>query len=255
MDLHAITPVVITFNEEPNIARTLERLTWARRVVMVDSGSTDATLELARRFPNVVVVHRKFDAHATQWNFAVGATGVDTEWVLALDADYIFSDAFVEELAALEPRPSVAGYACAFAYCIDGVPLRGSLYPPVTVLFRRARGHFIQDGHTQRIVLDGEVERLRTKALHDDRKSMARWLTSQANYAAQEAAKIAAARPSELSWADRVRLVPGVAPLAVALYAGVVRGCLLDGKPGLAYIGQRTIAESILMLELLKRRR
>lgn len=255
MDLQAITPVVLTFNEEPNIARTLERLRWARRVVMVDSGSTDATLELARRFPNVEVVHRKFDSHAAQWTFAAFGTGIETEWVLALDADYIFSDAFVAELAALEPPPSVAGYACSFAYCIDGVPLRGSLYPPVTVLYRRARARYEQDGHTQRIVIDGDVEPLRTKALHDDRKSMARWLTSQASYAAQEAAKIAATPVSELSWADRARLVPGFAPLAVALYAGVVRGCLLDGKPGLAYIGQRTIAESILMLELLKRRR
>jgi glycosyltransferase involved in cell wall biosynthesis len=254
MDLAAITPVVLTFNEAPNIARTLERLTWARRVVIVDSGSTDDTVALARRFPNAEVLYRKFDSHAAQWSYALEQTGIDTEWALALDADYVLSEPLIRELAELSPPPNVAGYACEFAYCIDGAPLRGSLYPSVTVLFRRARARYLQDGHTQRVVIDGDVGRLSGKILHDDRKPLSRWLSSQASYAAQEAEKILGSASGELSWADRVRLVPGLAPIAVALYAGVVRGCLLDGKPGLAYIGQRAIAESILMLELLQRR-
>lgn len=254
MELEAITPLILTFNEAPNIGRTLERLAWARRVVIVDSGSTDDTTAIARRFPNVELVYRAFDGHAAQWSYGLEATGIDTEWVLALDADYVLSDAFVPELRELAPPASTAGYACDFAYCIDGAPLRGSLYPSVTVLFRRARARYRQDGHTQRVVVDGEVGRLHAKILHDDRKSLGRWLASQAGYAAKEAEKILASSARELSWPDRIRLVPGLAPLAVALYAGVVRGCLFDGRPGLAYIGQRTIAESILMLELLQRR-
>jgi glycosyltransferase involved in cell wall biosynthesis len=254
MDLQAITPVVITFNEEPNIGRTLARLTWARRVVMVDSGSTDATLELAKRFPNVEVVHRKFDNFAGQCNFALDSTGIDTEWVLSLDADYVLSDELVTEIAALEPGAGDAGYATAFTYCIDGAPLRGSLYPPVTVLYRRTRARYRQDGHAHRVVVDGAVHRMQAKIFHDDRKPLSRWLSSQASYAAQEAEKILAAPARELSWTDRVRLVPGLAPVAATLYAGILRGCVLDGKPGLAYIGQRAIAESILMLEILQRR-
>lgn len=255
MDLKAITPLILTFNEAPNIARTLERLTWARRVVIVDSGSTDSTVELARGFPNVEVVYRKFDTHAAQWSFGLESTGIDTEWVLALDADYVLSEPFAGELEALAPPPNVAGYACDFAYCINGEQLRGSLYPSVTVLFRRTRGRYRQDGHTQRIEIEGEVGHLRAKVLHDDRKPLSRWVSSQASYAAQEANKILAASARELSWSDRVRLVPGLAPIAVTIYAGVVRGCVLDGKPGLAYIGQRAIAESLLMLELLSRKR
>ena len=254
MDLAAITPVVITFNEAPNIERTLERLSWAKRVVMVDSGSTDATLEIAKRFANVEVVYRKFDNFAGQVNFALDSTGIDTEWVLSLDADYVLSAAFVSEVAALEPGANDAGYACAFTYCIDGAPLRGSLYPPVTVLYRRARARYRQDGHAHRVVIDGGVTQLRSKVMHDDRKPLGRWLSSQASYAAQEATKILSMPSSELGWTDRVRLVPGLAPVAAAVYAGVVRGCVLDGKAGLAYIGQRAIAESILMLELLQRR-
>jgi len=254
MDLQAITPVVITFNEAPNIARTLEPLRWARRIVMVDSGSTDATLEIAKCFPNVEVVYRKFDNFAGQCNFALESTGIDTEWVLSLDADYVLDDDVVAEIAALEPRDSDAGYAAAFTYCIDGAPLRGSLYPPVTVLYRRARARYRQDGHAHRVVVDGDVHRLRAKIRHDDRKPLGRWLSSQASYAAQEATKLLSMAPRELGWTDRVRLVPGLAPVAATIYAGLVRGCVLDGKPGLAYIGQRAIAESILMLEILQRR-
>jgi glycosyltransferase involved in cell wall biosynthesis len=254
MDLAAITPVVITFNEAPNIERTLGRLTWARRVVMVDSGSTDATLELARRFPNVDVIYRKFDNFAGQCNFALDETGIDTEWVLNLDADYVLSDELVPEIEALAPGANDAGYTTAFTYCIDGEPLRGSLYPPVTVLYRKARARYRQDGHAHRVLIDGDVTRLRAKIRHDDRKPISRWLSSQASYAAQEATKILSTPARELGWTDRVRLVPGLAPVAATIYAGVVRGCVLDGKPGLAYIGQRAIAESLLMLELLQRR-
>jgi glycosyltransferase involved in cell wall biosynthesis len=65
-----ITPVILTYNEAANIGRSLERLTWAREVVVVDSGSTDDTLAIVARFPNARVVKRPFDTHAQQWRFA-----------------------------------------------------------------------------------------------------------------------------------------------------------------------------------------
>src|SRR5215469_1156659 len=97
-----ITPIVITFNEEANIARTLDRLTWARRIVVIDSGSTDATLEIIRSYPQVEVVHRPFDEFASQCNF--GIAQVTTNWVLSLDADYELSDVLISELHRLHPE-------------------------------------------------------------------------------------------------------------------------------------------------------
>lgn len=254
MELATITPVIITLNEAPNIARTLERLQWAKRVLLLDSGSTDATLEIARGFPNVEARYRKFDNLAAQCNYALEQCGIDSEWVLSLDADYVLGEGFVEELRVLAPSPKQRGFEARFVYCVEGVALRGSLYPPVTVLYQRRHAHYRQDGHAHRVVVDGEVGALRTHIFHDDRKPLSRWLASQAGYARQEAHKIRSTPPSELSWPDRVRLVPGVAPLAAAVYAGVVRRCLLDGRAGVAYVAQRAIAESILMLELLQPR-
>ena len=85
--LDRITPVILTFNESPNIARTLGKLSWAREVIVVDSFSIDDTVDIVRSFPGTRVIQHKFESHAGQWNFAVQDTGVKTEWCLALDAD------------------------------------------------------------------------------------------------------------------------------------------------------------------------
>ena len=69
--LDDITPLVITYNEAPNIARTLDRLLWARRIVVIDSGSTDETLEIVRSYPQAEVIHRPFDDFASQCNFGI----------------------------------------------------------------------------------------------------------------------------------------------------------------------------------------
>ena len=84
--LDQITPVILTRDEEANIARTLGQLRWAREVVVVDSFSTDGTLAAARRFPNVHVYERVFDTLAKQWTFALEQVG--TPWFLSMDADY-----------------------------------------------------------------------------------------------------------------------------------------------------------------------
>ena len=86
--LNDITPVILTYNEAPNIERTLRPLSWAREVVIVDSNSTDDTLAIAARFANVRTVQRPFDTHARQWRFAIEETGITSDWVLRLDADY-----------------------------------------------------------------------------------------------------------------------------------------------------------------------
>ena len=104
-----ITPVILTYNESPNIGRSLERLTWAREVVIVDSHSTDDTLAIAARFPNVRVVQRSFDSHARQWRFAVEETGITSDWVLRLDADYMVEPGLRDEMAGLRPERSITG--------------------------------------------------------------------------------------------------------------------------------------------------
>ncbi|HEX8153941.1 MAG TPA: glycosyltransferase family 2 protein [Thermoanaerobaculia bacterium] len=249
--LDRITPVILTRDEEPNIARTVAQLAWAREVLIVDSLSTDRTLDIARQFPNVRIVQRELDSLAAQWSF--GVEQVRTPWVLALDADHFVTDELNRELAALEPPPGTHAYIAAFDYAMRGKRLRASLYPPRVVLVHRDHVAFWQDGHAQRMRVDGETGRLRGKIVHDDRKSLARFIERQRKYMRQEARKLREADPRTLNLPARIRKLVVVAPFAVLVHTLFVKGLILDGVAGLHYTFERVLAECILSRELLRR--
>lgn len=247
-----ITPLIITYDEAPNIRRTLAKLLWARRIVVVDSGSTDGTLEMLRDYPQVEVFDHPFVDFASQCNY--GLTQIDSPWVLSLDADYELSDQLVSELATLSPPDQVVGYMARFVYRIYGRPLRGSLYPPRAVLYRKDRAFYRLEGHAHHVVLDGEVLQLRGAIFHDDRKPLARWFTAQQRYARTEAEYLLEAPPGALRRSDKIRLMGWLAPFAVLFYALIVKRCALDGWPGWRYALQQTTAEMLVALEILDRR-
>ena len=252
--LHDITPVLLTYNEAPNLERTLAQLQWAKDIVIVDSFSDDETLTIAARYPQVRVFKRRFDQHATQWNYAVHETGIATGWVWALDADYVLSAGLVSELKTLVPPPGVVGFNTSFQYCVFGKPLRASVYPTKVTLFRPDHGRFDQDGHTQRLSITGSIAELQGMIQHDDRKSLQRWLSAQSKYMKSEAEKLQSTPRGELSAADRVRSMVVLAPFAMFVYSYVFKRNVLDGGPGLYYALQRMIAEAILSLYLLQLR-
>src|SRR5205814_822627 len=136
--------------------------------------STDDTLHIASGFPSVRIIQRRFDSFAEQCNY--GIDHIHTVWVMSLDADYLLSSGLVEELTGLSPSDDIAGYCVAFKYCVLGHPLRSSLYPPRTVLYKRALASYYSDGHAHKVRVRGRVERLRNVIFHDDRKPLNRWL-------------------------------------------------------------------------------
>lgn len=252
--LEQITPLILTYNEAPNIGRTLERLTWARDIIVVDSFSNDETVEIASSFSQVRVFQRAFDCHRNQWEFGLRETGISTPWVLALDADYVVTSEVLAELKNLEPDAETSGYSAKFTYSINGKTLHSGIYPPATVLYRREAAGYVQDGHTQRVVIDGRVEELRSPLLHDDRKPLSRWLRSQVRYAELEAEKLMTTEREALNLIDRLRLWLVIVPPAALFYCLLVRGGVFDGWPGLYYASQRTLAELMLSLYLLESR-
>ena len=244
-----ITALVLTFNEEANLYCCLDRLRWVPRVVVMDSGSTDRTLAICEGFPNVSVFHREFDSFAGQCN--AGLDHIETEWVLSMDADYLIGKDFATLVATL-PEDSV-GFWFPFRYCIHGSPLRACLYPPRTVLYRRAMATYRNDGHGHRVEVAGEVTDVDVTIDHDDRKPLSRWLDSQRKYAALEAEKLMAERHPN-GWPDRLRKMIWPAAPAAFVYTLFVKRLVLDGWPGLFYALQRTYAEMLLSLELLERK-
>lgn len=251
--LNQITPVILTFNEAPNIGRTLERLSWAQDVVVVDSLSTDETLAIVSRYSNARVVQCEYISHSQKWNFAVKETGIHTEWVLALDADYIVPEDLMREIQSLTPAADVAGYRASFKYCIEGRPLRATVYTPVIVLFRRDCAHYTQDGHTQRVKLDGMIEPLMNVIYHDDRKALSSWVEAQNRCMRLDAEKLLNLEWKALRWPERIRRLRIIAPFAMLFYCLFVKGLILDGRAGIFYSFQRAFAELLLSLYLLEK--
>jgi len=253
MELSEVTALILTFNEAENIGRTLAALAWAREVVLIDSFSTDRTIEIARSsHPNVRVAQREFDTHATQWNF--GLDQVTTPWVLALDADYRVDNEMEAEIARIQSPGETHGYEARFVYCVNGKPLRASLYPPHIVLFRKQRGRYVDEGHTQVLRLSGNVGRLTSPIFHDDRKPLRRWIESQKKYSVIEARYLLSRRPDQLSRVDRLRKLIIFAPGFVFLYLLFAKGLIFDGMKGWSYVCQRTFAEGLLSLRLITER-
>jgi glycosyltransferase involved in cell wall biosynthesis len=247
-----ITPLILTYNEAANLERTLERLTWARQILVVDSLSTDETLQIASGFPQVTVVQRRFDEHASQWNFGLGLC--QSDWVLALDADHVLSEGMVAELQAWEPEPDVTAYFSRFVYCVHGHALRGSLYPPRAVLFRPDRCRFYQDGHTQALRVEGRTGWLHNIIFHDDRKPLAHWIAAQDRYAALEIDKLTKSGIADLTIQDRIRRGIFFAPAVVFFYTLFGKCLLFDGWDGWYYTFQRTLVELLISLRLFEAR-
>ncbi len=251
--LNQITPVILTYNESPNIGDRLAELRWASDIVVVDSYSEDDTVEIVSNSPQARLFQRRFDNHAAQWNFAIKETGIKRDWVLAIDADYRLPDEFIAELSRLQPRDDTVGYRAHFRYCIRGRAIRSGVYPPVTVLYRTKQGEYVSDGHTQRLFIPGNTEELQTRIFHDDRKSFLAFFEAQRRYAQLESDKIYRSNSRSLSWPDKIRRLRVVSPAAILVYCLIVRGGIWDSWPGLCYASQRALAEFLLSVNLVKR--
>lgn len=251
MNPESITPVVLAWNEEANIGRCLDALSWAARVVVVDSNSTDATLEICGRYSNVDVVSREFDTFASQSNF--GLEQVRTEWVLSLDADYVVPDDWVSRVKNLD-ETLAAGFTTPFDYRIFGRKLGASVYPPRTTLYRCKLARYANDGHAHRVNVDGEVRNFDVSLAHDDRKPLGRWFAAQARYAGEEADKLVTTRPDDLSLPDRIRRKVVLAPILMPIHCLILRRGIVDGWAGCYYAMQRMCAELMLSIALLDRR-
>ncbi len=250
MILEQITPLILTYNEAANIDRTLQKLTWAKEIIAIDSYSDDATLDILNAHPCVRIFQRKFDTHACQWNF--GLEQVSSEWVLSLDADYTLTDRLIELFQTITDS-HINGYFIPFKYCIFGKPLKGTILPPRLSLFRKDSARYIDDGHTQLLKLNGLSRQLNNAYIyHDDRKSLSRWLWAQDRYMIIEAKKLLETPNRELSWGDRLRKRKVFAPFVILIYCLIFKGAILDGWRGWYYAFQRTLAELLLSIHIIE---
>ncbi len=137
-----LSVTIITYNEEANIRRTLESVKWADEIVVVDSGSTDRTVEICREYTDKVF-HQDWLGFAKQKNFAIGKT--EGDWVLSLDADEPIESALADEIRGIiSSLGSFDGYRIPRRTFFLGKEIKhGGWYPDYNLrLFRRGKGRF-----------------------------------------------------------------------------------------------------------------
>jgi len=249
-DTSMLQAVILTKNEEPNLKRVLDRLTWIGKVIIIDSYSTDATVTIANAYPNVTVTQRSFDTHANQWNF--GLSLADSKWILSLDADYVLTDKFCEEVKQFMNNDNCSAYLSDFVFLVFGRPLRKDNTTARPVLFKKADCIYYDDGHTQRLKINGTTGHFKQPILHDDRKSLSRWLSNQDGYSIKECNKLLSSSDTDISFSSKIRKNKVLAPFFVFFYSLFVKGLILDGWAGWHYTLQRTMVEMLLALRLIE---
>lgn len=244
-ELAGVTPVVLTLNEEANLPRILESLRSFDRVVVVDSGSTDRTAEIARSHPNVAWFEHPFEGHVSQWRWALLETEIGTPFVLALDADMAATPELLEEVGLVAAGAGADGGLIPFEYRIRGIPLAGSIYPAQLRLLRLARARVEDAGHTQEFAVHGRAVRFTSYLVHDDRKPLESFVKAQLRYSALELPRLGSG-PGRGRLRTRLRRsFPGT-PFLVWAVAWLRAGGPFRGAAARRYALERLLYEALL---------
>lgn len=247
-----LTGLILTWNEQENIGRSLEKLWWLEKVIVIDSGSTDKTIQIVKSFSNTEIFYRTFDTHANQWNY--GLSVCTSEWILSLDADYILKPSFLTEVKPFIEQHEYVAINASFEFCVFGKPVGKNNTTPRPVLFLKASCSYYDEGHTQRLTVNGKTNSFKTKILHDDRKPLTRWLANQANYSEKESDMLILTPNMELPFIFRLRKKIVFAPVLIFFYCLFIQGLIFAGWRGWHYTLQRTIVEMLIALRLIEKK-
>src|SRR3990172_3029768 len=161
-----VSVIVTTFNEEVNIAECLESVLWADEILLVDSLSTDRTIEIARRYP-VRIEQREYFGSAAQKNWSLDRVAHD--WVLIIDADERVPDELAREiLSVLTHRPRANGYYIRRENLFVDKVIRHSGWSTdkVVRLFRRDKGRYPNRRVHADLEIEGPVPVLKNPFIH-----------------------------------------------------------------------------------------
>jgi glycosyltransferase involved in cell wall biosynthesis len=249
-----ISVVILTFNETINIQRCLDSVKWSDDILVMDSGSTDDTVEIARR-NGARVLSRKFDTFANQRNHAMQNGALKNQWVLHLDADEVVTEALRKEMLAIAGKApgEFPVYRIPSRIIFMGSWLKhAGMYPSYQVRFGRNEDlRFADHGHGQREVQSAEkVGTLSSPMDHYNfSKGINEWFARHLRYARAEAELAFSDTELATQYRDlastnstlRRRALKKIAyrmPLRPALrffYVYIVRAGFLDGRAGFHY--------------------
>jgi glycosyltransferase involved in cell wall biosynthesis len=252
--------IILTYNEEANIEHTLESVKgWVGEIIIVDSFSTDRTLDVCRKFTDRIYQH-PFENQAKQFNWALDNVPLQYGWVLRLDADETVTPELAEEITQVLPTlplEMTGIYMKRRVYFMGRWIKHGDYYPMWFLrLFRKGKGRYEEITEEHVVLSEGKTIRLHHDFIDYNRKGLSFWTDKHAHWAIGEMLDVMSMmgrgalpegtiRPS--FWGSQeqrrrwlksqlyARLPIFLRAFAYFLYRYIIRLGFLDGKEGLIF--------------------
>jgi glycosyltransferase involved in cell wall biosynthesis len=254
--LSGLAVVILTYNEEVNLPHALSSVCgWANEVFLLDSYSSDATVNIGQRY-GCTVKWNRFENYAEQRNFALQHLPIRSEWVFFLDADERVPEELRSEITSvIRSLPEENGFYIKRRLIWMGRWIRRGYYPTwILRLFRRGKGRCEDRPVNEHMIVEGKVGYLRNDFSHEDRRGITDWISKHNSYATREAqqllkspptvgyrdidAKLFGTQDQRKRWIrNRLwqRMPPLVRPFLYFLYRYILKGGFLDGREAFIY--------------------
>lgn len=187
-----LTTIILTYNEEKNIANAINSVKkLAKRIVVVDSFSTDKTIEIAKSLGAEIIEH-EFENQAKQFIYVINHLEIDTQWIMRLDADEIISKKAskeIEEICFFNKDTDINGIVVRFEVNFLGKKLRhGGIYPfRKMIIYKKDKGYMEDRAMDEHIVLnEGRSIELKHDSYHRDYKDLNAWIDKHNKYSSRE---------------------------------------------------------------------
>lgn len=259
---------ILTYNEEIDIAACIESAMLSDDIIVVDSCSSDRTVEIASRYPIRVVQHA-FESHGRQRTWMLESIPPKHEWVYILEADERMTPELFAECEQAIHNPDYIGYYVAERVMFMNRWIRYSTqYPRYQMrLFRHGKVWFSDYGHTEREVCNGATSFLKETYPHYTcSKGLSRWIEKHNRYSTDEATEtLHQLENGKVDWRDlffgkseveRRRALKDLSlrlparPLLRFFYMYFILGGCLDGHAGMAWCTLQTFYEYLILLKV-----
>ena len=263
-----VSVIIAARNEAKNLPRCLEALREVGEIYVIDSQSTDNTVEIARSHGAQVVQFHYQGGWPKKRQWAINTLPITYDWILLLDADEVLTPALAEEIRTAIQNSAVDGYSILLNTWFLGRVLRhGDVGLWKLSLFRRGKGRYEcrlrdQDASMadmevhEHVVVQGATARLRNPLIHHNVESLSRYIQKHDEYSNWESRvllqrgndndkelppSLLGTQAQRRRWLKRkLFAVPG-SPVLLFLYRYVLRLGFLDGVPGLIYCGFQAV--------------
>lgn len=184
--------IILTFNEEKHIERCIQSiLPISKNIFIIDSYSTDATVEIAQK-NGATVFQNPWKNYATQFNWGLQNCPINSEWIMRLDADEYLSSELRDELQNVLPKlePAISGLILNYRHYFLGKWIKhGTRYPlPLLRIWRSGKGYIENKWMDERVILsEGKTYKLKSDFIHDDLNDVTFFTQKHNGYATREA--------------------------------------------------------------------